>query len=115
MLFELGRSQGPLGAVNPRKSPQQPPNATIVSGDIGLTPYQAFLRKLGPVAFNAIIGQDMRWKDAIIPYVIDCSLENNPSAVKAINAAISQWERKTCIRFVVLTPILDNLSYTLRT
>ena len=99
-MFRMTLSQGPLGETNPRKSPQNPPNATVVNGDIGLTQYQAFMKKLGPVAFNAIIGQDMRWKDAIIPYVIDCSLENTPSAVSAINAAIAQWERKTCIRFV---------------
>ena len=99
VLFRSLHAQGLLGERNPRASPQQPPNATVVNGDIGLTRYQEAMRKLGPVSFNAIIGQDMRWKDGIIPYVIDCSLENMPNAVASIKAAIAQWERKTCIRF----------------
>merc|ERR1712002_327965 len=34
---------------------------------------------------------------------IDCSISNLPRAVAAVHAAIAQWERKTCIRFVPYT------------
>merc|ERR1712002_129136 len=102
-LLQCAVAQGPMFLPDPRSSPQLPPNATLYFGDMALTPEQeeAYLR--GPVAFNAIIGEKYRWKDAIIPYKIDCSIENFPDAVAAVRAAMAQWERKTCIRFVKWT------------
>merc|ERR1712002_1013208 len=103
LFVHYGTAQGPMFLPDPRSSPQLPPNATLYFGDMAFTPEQeeAYLR--GSVGFNAVIGQNLRWKDAVIPYIIDCSIENYPDAVAAVHAAIAQWERKTCIRFVKWT------------
>jgi len=50
--------------------------------------------------FAAVQGLNLRWTNAVIPYVIDCSLENLPDAVDAIKKSMAEWEAKTCIRFV---------------
>merc|ERR1719376_221136 len=100
IILSHTEAQGPMFKPDPRLSPQLPPNATLRYGDMALTEEQEWAMKLGPISFNAIIGEKYRWKDAIIPYKIDCSVDNFPRSVAAIKAAIAQWERKTCIRFV---------------
>lgn len=60
--------------LDPKSSPQRPPNATLKFGDIALTAEQEDAYRRGRITFNAVIGQHLRWKDAIIPYNIDCSI-----------------------------------------
>ena len=54
-------------------------------------------------ANSVIPDEKYRWKGGIIPYVIDCSLERLPDAMRSIKAAMKEWEAKTCIRFVKKT------------
>ncbi|XP_065064873.1 uncharacterized protein LOC135691056 isoform X2 [Rhopilema esculentum] len=51
------------------------------------------------------------WPNAIIPYKIDCSLENLPSTISAIKEAMEEWQKKTCIRFVNHTNEKDYLTF----
>jgi len=57
-------------------------------------------RSTAAIGESARQGEQYRWPGGIIPYVIDCSLKNLPYAIKALEAAIAEWESKTCIRFV---------------
>nr|XP_002156428.3 unnamed protein product [Hydra vulgaris] len=88
-------------------SPQQIPNVNF--GDILLTPQQKLALKngedmggsnLNSKGYSIANGNNLRWTDAIIPYKIDCSIENLPDAVEAVTKAMAEWENKTCIRFV---------------
>jgi len=82
-------------------SPQQPiENAYF--GDMVLNDKQVKAVVEGkPVdAYAGVTDTNIRWKDAVIPYIIDCSLENMPTAIEAITKAMAEWEAKTCIRFV---------------
>nr|XP_047126379.1 zinc metalloproteinase nas-15-like isoform X2 [Hydra vulgaris]XP_047126380.1 zinc metalloproteinase nas-15-like isoform X3 [Hydra vulgaris] len=88
-------------------SPQQIPNVNF--GDILLTPQQKLALKngedmggsnLNSNGYSIANGNNLRWTDAIIPYKIDCSIENLPDAVEAVTKAMAEWENKTCIRFV---------------
>jgi len=54
-------------------------------------------------ANSVIPDEKYRWTGGIIPYVIDCSLERLPDAMRSIKAAMEEWEAKTCIRFVKKT------------
>jgi len=74
-------------------------------GDMMMTPMQNEALKQGKDmgggnAFAAEIDVNLRWKDAVIPYKIDCSIENLDDAVEATMKAMQEWEKKTCIRFV---------------
>eukprot|EP00794_Sanderia_malayensis_P006292 gene6292-7014_t len=65
----------------------------------------------GDKAFSISNRATHRWPNAIIPYNIDCSLENIPSAISAIKAAMAEWESKTCLRFVQHTNEKDYLTF----
>merc|ERR1712002_869747 len=80
-------------------SPQTISPISLSYGDMALTPLQRIAFKQRKHSFNAIPDPTRRWKDAIIPYKIDCSLEHIQEALDAIHAAIEEWEKKTCIRF----------------
>ncbi|XP_065684758.1 zinc metalloproteinase nas-14 isoform X2 [Hydra vulgaris] len=91
-------------------SPQQIPNVNF--GDVLLTPQQKQALKNGEDmggsnldnnGYSIANGNNLRWTDAIIPYKIDCSIENLPDAVEAVTKAMAEWENKTCIRFVKRT------------
>ena len=56
-------------------SPQSTPQG-LKYGDMRLTKMQEFVFKQNNKAFNAIPDPTRRWKDAVIPYKIDCSIGN---------------------------------------
>ena len=91
-------------------SPQQ--KADLKFGDIMLTKQQKLALEngedmggsnLNSNGYSVVDGNNLRWTDAVIPYSIDCSLENLPDAVEAVTKAMAEWENKTCIRFVKRT------------
>jgi len=57
----------------------------------------------GGNSFAAVKGVNLRWTNAVIPYEIDCSIENLEDAVDSVKRAMAEWEAKTCIRFVKRT------------
>eukprot|EP00795_Rhopilema_esculentum_P001751 gene1751-16235_t len=99
---------------DPLASPQQPAS---LFGDMKLTAKQKLAVKLGRdvgsggSTFAGSNKVTLRWPNAVVPYTIDCSLENMPTALKAIRLAINQWESKTCLRFVPRTNENDYLEF----
>jgi len=98
----LANAQWPV--QDPYSSPQMPP-PKLNFGDMLMTPKQQDALKQGKDmsggnAFAAETDVNLRWKDAVIPYKIDCSIENLDDAVEATMKAMQEWENKTCIRFV---------------
>jgi len=87
-----------------RDSPQQA--AKNYFGDVKLNHIQVEALKSGGDmgggnnGYAAVNGENLRWKNGIIPYEFDCSIENLDDAVSAAKAAMAEWEAKTCIRFV---------------
>lgn len=97
----------PILGQDPLQSPQQSIDLTF--GDMMLTDKQKEALKTGKDmggssnAFAAVTGNNLRWTNAVIPYEIDCSIENLADAVDSVNKAMAEWEAKTCIRFVKRT------------
>jgi len=109
----------PILKQDDRISPQQLPDEKLFFGDMKLNAKQKDALKNGKNmggmpnggnSFAAVKGVNLRWTDGVIPYEIDCSLENLEDAVDSIKKAIAEWEEKTCIRFVKRT----NEKYFLR-
>ncbi|XP_057302423.1 zinc metalloproteinase nas-14-like [Hydractinia symbiolongicarpus] len=104
----------PILGMDPSASPQQSVDLTF--GDMMLTDKQKKALKSGEDmggssnAFAAVTGNNLRWTNAVIPYEIDCSIENLADAVDSVMKAMAEWEAKTCIRFVKRT----NEKYYLR-
>lgn len=72
-------------------------NPGLYQGDIVLDPYQKDLIKKGKSVFAST--KDQHWPGGIVHYAMADVIENNPVALKAINAAIADYHRYTCIRF----------------
>lgn len=62
-------------------------------------------------AFAIHNSKERRWKDGIIPYTFDCSVEHMPSVIESVKLAMSEWENKTCIRFVPRTTQTDYVNF----
>ncbi|CAH1233802.1 TLL1 [Branchiostoma lanceolatum] len=88
-------------------------------GDIAIMPWQQQAiqaqlqnQRAGDLAANAVAAlETLRWPKGIIPYTIDCSLQNIPAALTAIKTAMRQWEERTCIRFVQRTTEEDYVDF----
>jgi len=83
-----------------RASPQMQLTQNI--GDMKFTDAQWKIIKEREAGIQTSVDKriNLRWKDAVIPYVIDCSIKHLPTSVWAVEAAMEEWEKKTCIRFV---------------
>ena len=75
-------------------------NAGLYEGDIVLSPEQQENIREGKFAFAST--KDQLWPRTI-PYDMADTLSNNPVAVKAIEDAIADYEKYTCLRFVKKT------------
>ncbi|XP_015916703.2 astacin-like metalloprotease toxin 5 [Parasteatoda tepidariorum] len=56
---------------------------------------------------NAIVGEHLRWPNAVVPYVIDDVLLKYEFLVKDIERAMEEFHKNTCIRFVKRTDEKD--------
>ena len=73
-----------ISHLDDKMSPQQLPNQKLFFGDMELNKKQRDALKNGKNmggmpngnTIAAVKGVNLRWKDAVIPYVIDCSLGN---------------------------------------
>jgi len=100
----------PILGQDPFSSPQQLPEG-LKFGDMLFTPKQKLALEKGENmggqrgqnGYAAVKGNNLRWTNAVIPYEIDCSIENLDDAVDAVKKAMAEWEAKTCIRFVKRT------------
>uniref|UniRef100_A0A2L2Y0Q3 Metalloendopeptidase n=1 Tax=Parasteatoda tepidariorum TaxID=114398 RepID=A0A2L2Y0Q3_PARTP len=52
---------------------------------------------------NAIVGEHLRWPNAVVPYVIDDVLLKYEYLVQKIETAMNEYHKNTCIRFVKRT------------
>lgn len=74
--------------IHPEKLPMENPD--LLGGDIiGL---EEDMR-------NAVISDEARWPNAIVPYVIDDLLAKSNETVKLIKTAMKDFHSQTCIRF----------------
>eukprot|EP00112_Aurelia_sp_Birch-Aquarium-sp1_P008961 Seg2002.8 transcript_id=Seg2002.8/GoldUCD/mRNA.D3Y31 product="Astacin-like metalloendopeptidase" protein_id=Seg2002.8/GoldUCD/D3Y31 len=96
----------PTDEQDENASPQLGPGMT---DDLNLTPEQRKAIEEGQDTTSDKVIQ--KWPNAVIPYNIDCSLENMLDAVAAIKEAMAEWESKTCIRFVKHTNEKDYLTF----
>jgi len=109
--FCFAQTTGQVAVEDPRSSPQRPiENAYF--GDMVLNEAQikAVVKErkdssagTTDSSYAGITDTTKRWTNGVIPYEIDCSIENIPDAVDSIKKAMAEWERKTCIRFVKKT------------
>jgi len=102
----------PYGAKDPLESPEIP--RILAMGDTMLNSGQqeSFIQKLDMSGVS--MGSKRRifyWPKGIIPYHIDCSLKNMPRALAAIDAAIEEWQKTTCIKFVKRSAEKDYLVF----
>lgn len=58
---------------------------------------------------NGIVQTSRRWSNGVVPYVFSSSLSN--SDVNIISAAIAEYHRSTCIRFVPRSNERDYISF----
>ncbi|XP_047482458.1 zinc metalloproteinase nas-15-like [Penaeus chinensis] len=75
--------------------------AGMFQGDIVLHTEEELIQMTMPHlagARNAIISEDRRWPNAVIPYVISSSYSKSERST--IAAAMAEFHRSTCIRFV---------------
>jgi len=117
-FLALTVSQALAGMPGFEEDPESsPPMSTELFSDMKLTPKQNLAVMLGRdvgTGSNTFAGSDkvtLRWPNARVPFTIDCSLENMPSALRAIRLAMNQWEAKTCLRFVPRTNEKDYLEF----
>jgi len=75
-------------------------NDGLYQGDMVLTPAQMEQVKKGDYSFGSI--RDKRWPIPI-PYEYDPAIASQPQAKRAIQAAIKEYEKYTCLRFVYRT------------
>ncbi|XP_028391807.1 zinc metalloproteinase nas-14-like [Dendronephthya gigantea] len=102
---------GGVGPFDRRQDPRYSPAPVepgLVEGDFKLTSQQEVNLKMyrnvyGPQSRSASGRESERWPGAIIPYVFDCSVANQPNAIESTKKAMAIWEKNTCIRFVERT------------
>lgn len=78
-------------------------DAALYEGDMILTPDQREEVKNGQFKFGSISNRNKLWLkngQAIVPYKIEYSLATERDAVREINAAIAEYHKYTCIKFV---------------
>ena len=78
-------------------------NQGLFEGDIDFSPEDMALAKIGMNMFGSI--RDYLWKDGKVPYVIEGSLMQEPKARKGIQAAIDDYHKYTCIKFMKVTMV----------
>ncbi|GFQ70751.1 astacin domain-containing protein, partial [Trichonephila clavata] len=84
--YSLKKILSNLGEIDPWQQALE--NSELFGGDM-IVPHGAFLG-------NALPGEDYRWPNATIPYVIDKSLASHK---KLILDAMAHIERNTCLKF----------------
>lgn len=72
-------------------------NPNLYQGDIVLDPQQREILKNGKSLFAST--KDQHWPNGVVHYQMADVIENNPVALKAINDAIADYHKYTCIRF----------------
>jgi len=73
-------------------------NPNLFQGDIVLHPSQIEARKNGKSVFGSI--KKRRWTGGVVPYQVTSNLRRESKAMKAINDAIADYHKYTCLKFV---------------
>jgi len=85
----------PLAMANWNKDMENP---NLFQGDIVLHPSQIEARKNGKSVFGSI--KKRRWTGGVVPYQVTSNLRRESKAMKAINDAIADYHKYTCLKFV---------------
>lgn len=86
---------------------QQMENTDLFEGDIVLDPSEKEKLDKGGDVYGSIKGS--RWPNAVVPYAIKSSISS--SGARAIQAAIAQYHKHTCIRFKKRTNEWNYISF----
>jgi len=74
-------------------------NPNLYEGDMILTPAQQKAIEQGDFGFGSKKNPTELWPNGIVPYELDYAISRQPKAIKALNEAIAQYHKYTCIRF----------------